>query len=398
MSTRISTGGMHAAAMSQIMQQQSALAKTQAQVASGKKFQSPAEDPIGAARVIDLERSRAELTQYGKNATMLTNRLTIGEQALQDAGTLLQRVREIAISANSGIMDDASLKSLATELRARSQELQDIGNRTDANGEYLFAGFSTGTQPFARTTAGIAYSGDQGNRSLQISASQKLADGISGVRAFMEIPEGNGTFTTVAGVHTGTGSIDSGQITNPAAWVKGNYTITFTAPDAWTVTDAANVAVASGTYVDGGVVAFNGIQARISGAPATGDTFQVAPSGTKSVFEAVDDIAAALEAGAATPSARAQLNSAMSAALTQTDQGLDHVLTLRAEVGSRLSALDAAAGVRDDLDYELQSSLSEVRDLDYAEAVSRMNQQLVGLQAAQQAYTRIAQMSLFDYL
>jgi flagellar hook-associated protein 3 FlgL len=398
MSTRISTSGMHAAAMSQIMQQQSALAKTQAQVASGKKFQTPAEDPIGAARVIDLERSRAELTQYGKNATMLTNRLTTGEQALQDAGTLLQRVREIAISANSGIMDDASLKSLATELRARSQELQDIGNRTDANGEYLFAGFSTGTQPFARTTAGIAYSGDQGTRSLQISASQKIADGISGVRAFMEIPEGNGTFTTAAGVHAGTGSIDTGQVTNAAAWVKGSYTITFTSPGAWTVTDAANVAVASGTYVDGGVVAFNGIQAKISGEPATGDTFTIAPAGKKSLFEAVDDIAAALEAGAGTPSARAQLNSNMSAALTQVDQGLDHVLTLRAEVGSRLSALDAAAGVRDDLDYELQSSLSEVRDLDYAEAVSRMNQQLVGLQAAQQAYSRIAQMSLFDYL
>lgn len=398
MSTRISTSGMHAAAMSQIMQQQSALAKTQAQVASGKKFQSPAEDPIGAARVIDLERSRAELEQYGKNATMLTNRLTIGEQALQDAGTLLQRVREIAISANSGVMDDASLKSLATELRSRSQELQDIGNRTDASGEYLFAGFSTGTQPFARTTAGVAYSGDQGNRSLQISASQKIADGISGVRAFMDIPEGNGTFTTATGIHAGTGSIDSGQVTNPAAWVKGSYTITFTAPDAWTVTDGANVAVASGTYVDGGVVAFNGIQAKISGAPATGDTFQIAPSGTKSVFEAVDEIAAALEAGAGTPSARAQLNSNMSAALTQIDQGLDHVLTMRSEVGSRLSALDAAAAVREDLDYELQSSLSEVRDLDYAEAVSRMNQQLVGLQAAQQAYTRIAQMSLFDYL
>lgn len=398
MSTRISTSGMHAAAMSQIMQQQSALAKTQAQVASGKKFQSPAEDPIGAARVIDLERSRAELEQYGKNATMLTNRLTIGEQALQDAGSLLQRVREIAIAANSGIMDDASLRSLATELRARSQELQDIGNRTDANGEYLFAGFSTGTQPFARTPTGIAYSGDQGSRSLQISASQKIADGISGVRAFMDIPEGNGTFTTAAGIHAGTGSIDSGQVTDPAAWVKGSYTITFTAPDAWTVTDAANAPVASGTYVDGGVVSFNGIQAKISGAPATGDTFQIAPSATKSLFEAVDDIAAALEAGAGTPSARAQLNSNMSAALTQIDQGLDHVLTMRSEVGSRLSALDAAAAVREDLDYELQSSLSEVRDLDYAEAVSRMNQQLVGLQAAQQAYTRIAQMSLFDYL
>jgi flagellar hook-associated protein 3 FlgL len=44
------------------------------------------------------------------------------------------------------------------------------------------------------------------------------------------------------------------------------------------------------------------------------------------------------------------------------------------------------------------SSIGELRDLDYAEAISRMNQQLTSLQAAQAAYTRIAQLSLFDYL
>ncbi len=72
--------------------------------------------------------------------------------------------------------------------------------------------------------------------------------------------------------------------------------------------------------------------------------------------------------------------------------------TSRAEVGARLVAVDSAASARADLDLELSTSLGDLRDLDYAEAISRMNQQLTGLQAAQQAYSRIAQLSLFNFL
>ena len=76
----------------------------------------------------------------------------------------------------------------------------------------------------------------------------------------------------------------------------------------------------------------------------------------------------------------------MNRAVTQLSQGLDHVIDTRAEVGVRLSALDNAEVMRADLEYELESTLSDLSDLDYAEAIGRMNQQLVGLQAAQAAY------------
>jgi flagellar hook-associated protein 3 FlgL len=398
MSTRISTSGMHAAALAQMLKQQTGLARTQTQVASGRRFLTPAEDPIAATRVLDLERSRAQLQQYGTNANILTNRLTIGEQAFADAGLVLQRVRELALQANSGVMDDASLDSIAAELKMRSQELQDIANRRDANGEYLFAGFSTATQPFARAAGQVAYSGDQGSRTLQVGPTQKIADGIDGFRAFMGIPEGNGTFTTATGVHTGTGSIDTGEVLDPTAWVPGDYTLTFTAPDAWEVTDSLGVPVAAGAYATGEVIAFNGVQVKVSGAPAAGDTFEIAPAATRSVFAAVDDLVATLENGAGNPGLRANLNTGINAALTQVDQSLEHLMSRRADIGARLSSLDSVETTRDDLDVELQSSLSELRDLDYAEAISRMNQQLVGLQAAQSAYSKISQLSLFNYL
>jgi len=405
MINRISTPRQHNAAIAEILKQQVALSRTQVQVASGKRIQSPADDPIATTRILAMEAQKAQLEQYATNADALSARLGVGEQALSDLGNLLQGVRDLAIQANSGALDDVSLRSIATNLRSRAQELVDLANRRDASGEFLFGGFSTQLQPFSRGSSSVNYAGDQGVRMLQIGENQKLGDGFPGDQVFMAVPEGNGTFSVKTGVHTGTGIVDTGQVVDPTAWAPGNYTIEFTAPDSWRVLDGSGNPLldgggnpVTGSYVEGGAIAFNGVQVQAKGAPAAGDTFAIAPAGVKSLFQAVDDLVGALASGADTPQSRALLGSNINQALQQLDQGLTHVTDLRAEVGARLSAIDNAEQTRDDLGFQLDGSISNLRDLDYAEAVSRMNQQLTGLQAAQAAYTRIGQMSLFDYL
>ena len=398
MTTRVSTAGMHDAAIKKILAQQAKLSYTQAQVASGKRVQTPADDPIAATQILDLSRARAQIEQYGKNSVAATNRLQMTEGSLADVGDVLQRVRELAVKANNATNDSSSLASIATELRSRVQELQDIANRRDASGGYLFSGYSAQTTPFSRGVGGVSYAGDQGVRQLQIGPDQKVADSFSGLEVFMDIPESNGTFTTTTGVHAGTGSIDAGQVTNPAAWVPGNYTLRFTTPGNWDVLDASNAVVASGAYQEGSTINFNGAQVTVTGTPAAGDTFLIAPARKESVFKTLDDLIATLTTGTLDPSGRALLNTNVGGALAQLDQSLTHVIDLRAEVGSRLSMIDAAGESRDSLDVDLQTSLSQMQDLDYAEAISRMNQQMVSLQSAQAAYTRIGQMSLFDYL
>jgi flagellar hook-associated protein 3 FlgL len=406
---RLSTAGQHAAAIAQMLRQQVQLARTQTQVASGQRIQSPADDPVAATRILGLERAQSELTQLGSNAGIAADRLNLGETALADLGTVLQRVRELAVQAGNGALDDTSLHSIATELRSRAQELLGIANRQDSNGEYLFAGYSTGTRPFADAGAGITYAGDQGVRMLQISPTQKLADGITGQRLFMDVTEGNGTFVASAGVHTGTGAIGVQQVLDAAAWVNGNYTVSFSDPDGdgvaetWSVTDDADTALpptvlATGSYQDGGAITFNGIQFTLTGAPAVGDTISVRPAATQDLFTTVNDLITALDRGAATPEGAARLAGSLNQALAQLDNGINHAINLRTEIGARLGVLDAAAALREDLGAQLTSSLSGLKDLDYAEAISRLNQQMVGLQAAQASYTRIGQLSLFDYL
>jgi flagellar hook-associated protein 3 FlgL len=205
------------------------------------------------------------------------------------------------------------------------------------------------------------------------------------------------------------------QVADASAWAAAaaaaaavpqahTYTIRFTDPDSdgvadsWEALDAGGTQVATGSYTDGAAIAFNGIQVTVRGMPAAGDTVTIAPAGTESVFETLDKLVAALEQGADTPESRALQGSAINAAMAQLKQAMDHANDLRAETGARLAALDTAAAQREDLDYQLAGTLSSLRDLDYAEAISRLNQQAAGLQAAQAAYLRIGQLSLFGML
>jgi flagellar hook-associated protein 3 FlgL len=397
---RISTSGMHHNALTAMLQQQSVLSKTQNQVATGKRVNTPADDPVAAVHIIELQRALQESAQFKANSDVATNRLTLEEQAMADVTSLMHKVRELTIQANNASVDDAGRKLIATEIRGRLKELTDIANREDANGEYLFAGYSTQTQPFAANGTNVSYAGDQGNRLLQVGSSQRVADSHSGFDAFMNIREGNGTFVVdAANTNTGTGTISSGSVNDLSAWVADDYTLRFTAPGTWEVVDSAATVVTTGTYTgDVGTISFNGISVNINGTPVAADEFQISRSRTEDLFTTMNDLVTRLETPVVGASARAQLSTDLGRTLQQLDQSMDHVLSVRGEVGTRLSALDAAESAREDQKVELQRMTSDLRDLDYAEAITRMNQQLVGLQAAQASYAQISQLSLFNYL
>lgn len=397
---RISTAGMHHAALTALLGQQSVLSRTQTQIASGKRVQTPADDPIASVHIMELQRALSESDQFDRNADMAKNRLTLEEQALADANTLIQRVREQTVQGNNATVDPASRRMLATEVRSRLKELVDIANRRDANGEYLFSGYASLTQPFAQTGSTIAYFGDQGARALQIGQDQRVVDGHSGSDAFMTVTEGNGVFVTNAtAANAGNGVIAGGTMTDPAQWVQGDYTLRFTSANGdYEIVDSAATVVATGTYTENSTISFNGANINMTGMPAQNDSFAIARSRTEDMFTTLSNLAATLESSTTTQADRAQFNSQMATALQQLDQAGDHLLTVRAEVGTRLSAIDGAQEALVDRKVELESTTSQLRDLDYAEALSRMNQQLVGLQAAQASYSKIAQLSLFDYL
>ena len=120
----------------------------------------------------------------------------------------------------------------------------------------------------------------------------------------------------------------------------------------------------------------------------TGQDIFMNVAGAASAF----DILAKFAADLRTPGA------SLSDSIGNIKLAMQQVLDVRARGGARLNALDDLGNINEDLAVTLESQLSEIKDLDYAEAVSRMNRQLLAFQASQQSYARLSQLSLFNFL
>jgi flagellar hook-associated protein 3 FlgL len=245
----------------------------------------------------------------------------------------------------------------------------------------------------------MTYAGDGGTRGVQIGAAQYVQDGDSGLNTFINVPQGNGTFV-LSGASTNAGAgVITGSVQSSANWVPDNYTLTFTSPTDWSVTDSASNVVTSGAnYVAGTAISFRGVQVAVAGAPTGGDTFAIAQSHSEDVFKTIDSLTSAMAIGQGSDASKAQFQNQVNQVLQQLDQTESHLSNIRTSVGARLSMLTNVESARQDASVQIDDSVAAVAGADFTEASSRLAQQLVGLQAAQQSYVKIAQLSLFNYL
>ena len=400
---RISTSMMSQGAINGILAEEAQIAQTQAQLSTGKSINSPADNPIGEVQLLALDNTNAQNTQYVSNGQSANTNLTLEGQALSSATTTLQSIRDLVVQANAGTNNASDLRDIATQISALEGQLQATANSQNAQGQYLFAGFSSNTQPFVRgITGGVSYLGDSGSSSVGINGGTSVQTGDPGSSVFMNVPGGNGTFTTAASAaNTGTGVIDAGTVQTAAAWVAGQYTITFTSPTVYTVTDAlGNTVVPNGTYdpAQGGAIQFDGISVGITGAPATGDTFKVSSATKQSMFDTLDNLVNSLNNAGTSAAARAQLSSSLGASLQQIDQSLNQLSNVSANVGARINLISSVAATVQTNSTTVSAEISNLRDLDFAKASSQYSQEIIALQAAEQAYTAINGLSLFKLL
>lgn len=197
---RISTSQIYSIATLGISQAQSAVTKLQEQMATGKKVLSPADDPVAATAILQLNQELARTEQYKKNMDVAENSLNLEEASLQTVVGLVQRMREIAVSAgNTGVLTNADYKALAAEVDTRINELMNLQNTRNASGQYIFAGYQGAIKPFVSDGGGnFSYKGDEGQLRLQASASVNVPVSDSGKKLFVDIPSGHNTFITSA--------------------------------------------------------------------------------------------------------------------------------------------------------------------------------------------------------
>jgi len=430
---RISSGMIFDAGVSGINRNTASLLHVQQQISANRRILTPSDDPVAAARALEVQQASDVVAQFKQNQSAATSALGLEEGQLSSATDILARVRELTIQAGNTSLTTSQRQAITIELRARFSDLLGIANATGGDGQSTFSGYMGATTPFAGSVdnliAGneIVYQGDDGQRKLQVSPSRSIAISDSGNDVFMRIRSGNGTFVTdYVSTNTGTGAITVGSVTNPAAWnasaVK-NVAINFTVTAGVTTYDLVD-AVSGNSLLTGGaapapvasqrvfqsgqpiVLAAQGAEPAfdlgaslvINGAPASGDKFSVAPSSSQSVFKTLANLIGALEAPAGTPGADAKYISEIGFAITNLDQASSNILRVRAQIGSSMNEIDSLGSLNDSLGLQYQQTLSGLQDLDYAKAISDLTYQQTILQAAQQSFVKISQLSLFNFL
>jgi len=397
---RITQGMEQSQFLTALNQLESGISATQNGISSGLAFTTASQDPVAAGLVNGYNQVLAQSQQYTANGQSAQGSLNIEDNALTQVQTQLQSLRDLALQANNATVSGANLSAIATQVQSIQQSLLSIANTQDGTGSYIFAGYSTQTQPFAQTATGASYAGDQGQRQVQLAAGQTVVVGDNGDAVFNQIKTGNGTFTVTPNnaINTGTGIIGATSATNPATYGGASYTIQFTAPNAYEVLNSANVSVSTGTYTSGQAISYGGFQVTISGAPATGDQFAVAPSTNQSVFTTVQNLANALQQGSSATSGSTQLNNSIANAIDNIDQALGQVQTVQSSVGARLNTITAQQSAATTQQTQLKQSVSNLQSLDYPSAITSLDSQNTTLSAAMQAYTLTQGLSLFKYL
>ena len=400
---RISTTSLFETNVSRINDTQSSLAKVQQQISTGKRLLTPADDPLGAAKALDLTQGQALNAQYTQNRGSAKDALNLQEGTLQSVTDLLQDVRTQVLAAGSGSLDDTSRKFIATDLRSRLQELTSLANSRDGVGNYIFAGFQDSAPPFSAAGGTVSYSGDSGQKLLQVGASRQMASNDSGDAVFMNVPASLLYKASTTG--TGSAAMSSLLVADTSLVKPGHqYQVAFDATGAnFAVYDTTSdpnktTALSTGPYSSPQTLTFDGIEMALSGTPAGGDTVDLKPVRSQSVFATMDDLIATLETPVATDADRKMFNYKLSAAGENIDNALDNVLTTRASAGSRLKELDGLDDAGSARDVQYADQLSGIQDLDYVKAISEMSQKQMMLQAAQQSFVKVSGLSLFNYL
>lgn len=298
---RISTQTLFDSGAAQMGDLQSGLLKTQQQISTGRRILSPSDDPVGAARALEVGQTLALNTQHGINRQHATGALSLVEGTLSSVTSLLQDVKSTIIAAGNGVLSDSERGYQAAELRGRFDELMGLANSRDAVGNYMFSGFQTNTPAFVQSVTGATYQGDSGQRLMQVDTTRQMA------------------------------------VTNPGQSV------------------------------------FQG--------------------GGQDIFATLTTLIERLELPGTVG-----LSAVLATANGDIDLALDNVLTVRASVGARLQELDSLNNAGEDRNVQYNQILSDLQDLDYTQALTKLSQQQITLEAAQRSFVTTSKLSLFNFI
>jgi flagellar hook-associated protein 3 FlgL len=389
-----------------LAQQEAQLNVLQQQVSTGLAVQTPDQNPAAFETATLGGDQVAALTSDNNTQASIQVQLGSVNNAYQSIDGLLDNAQSVVEQALNGTTSTENLKALSTQVQSASQQLLSIGNTTSANGTFLFGGSRGNLAPFQADSAGnVVYMGDGGQSQAAISPDTS-ASTIANGDVFISTLDGDGVSNVSASTsNTGTGQILTQGVINAAsaaAFQTGNspITVSFSTSGAQTTyTATQNGSTLSTGPVSGNTtVQLAGVDYSITGAPASGDSFTIAPSRPQTVFSLLQTISGALSTAGGTPAQVAQTNQTLNQSLASLTQYQQAFVTAQAQNGVTLQAISSAGTSNTNQSTQIQTNDQNATAVNAPVAIANLDETLTALQAAMKTFGDVQNLSLFNFL
>ena len=401
----------------------------QEKIASGQNILKASDDPVAAVQLSAAKEQQNLLGRYETNIDAAKRRLTLADGTLQEGINVLTRITELSVQAANGSYGPADRRALLAEAEELRQVMFEIANTRDAQGQSLFAGFRSNDSAFTMSADGqISYAGDRGLSALQISENMTVATSLDGGTVFERVQTPQGQKGLFAMLDAAMAAIDPANALSVEGSARATAALTFNVskdPQNWAFqlqgsrgSERISVSIADGKYDD--LVDAINLQAASTGIAATYDTAsgRVMLSDEENGVILMKDIEienvglindtspptvdfATIDGSGAEIGIARRLgdNDLLIGGLSEDlDVAIDHLSTQKAFLGAQINKADRQMEVIAKRQMAVSEEVADIGEADLAALITELQSMLVSRDAAQQAFSKIGQQSLFDYL
>ena len=401
----------------------------QEKISSGRAILNASDDPVAAVSLSAANEQKLLIERFEENVYIAQNRLEAGDKVLNESQSVMMRITELATQARNPAYDAFSRRAILTEILELREVLVDLANTKDARGHSLFAGFKNEETAFVKNANGkVEYNGDRGTHTVQISENMNVPTSLDGLTVFGRVETANGRrniFEIIDGVAA---SINPLRELNEHATADVKAEAIFTLPrqnQTWELdlkgslgmvrisavlsegneenfADAVNfVSDQTGVIAEfdkiSGRIILTDIEAgeiRVENLEIEGQELTDYAGQYNLSFGAVDENNVPI----GVPRVLTDLDQLLGRGISNLKSALDHLSLQQAVIGAQVSKAEVQRGALASRKLAVSQDISKIGDADLAKLVTELQSQLTNRDAAQQAFAKIGQQSLFDYL
>lgn len=384
------------------------VAKLESQISTGKSVSVPSDNPGAYATAAQEQESITEMAGNTAVGVTLQARMGAANSALQQVSGVLNSAQAIVLQGINGTSNASDRNSLASQVGSAISSLIGLGNTAGPNGGYIFGGTRNTIAPFQTNGSGsVVYMGDSGSSTAAISPNV-TSDSIVNGEPFISALSGNGIVSlSASSSNTGAAILTSSGIVNPTqaeTFQTGSSPITLSflanpsgSGQIYTFSQGGST-IGTGNFTPGQTLQAAGVSLQIKGPPANGDTFTLSPSRPQSIFDALQQVQAALGSPQNNPAQIAQVGQILDNNLGTLNQYQQTITGTQAQMGVTLQAVANASTANAVNTNSQQTNIANLTATNIPQALTSLTEASTAMTAAMKAFQVGSQLSLFNFI